>query len=244
MALPQSCGSRNNVLRHFRPAHAPPAASNRALRRESAAVANATLRCTGDSDAAQRPGTVADLATRAAGMPVYMSGAFDLAPSAMSAIRDWLARQVSGSAPGPRPSPGRSGTRFVHARALWADVRDWDNRWPAERARFGAMLLITVKEEPMPSESGGGAAEHVIGSVVATEIEAFLRMNRPVGWLALEPGRFRFRSRFAVEGFRRIDLVRFAGVWPAVDAEPFRPAFSIFTTQWRGEPRLSAVAPD
>jgi hypothetical protein len=176
-------------------------------------------------------------------MPVYMSGAFDLAPSAMSAIRDWLARQVPGSAAG-RLSPGRSATRFVHARALWADVRDWDRRWPAERTRFGAMLLITVKEEPVPAETGSRAAEHVIGSVVATEIEAFLRMNRPVGWLAVELGRFRFRSSFAVEGFRRIDLVRFAGVWPAVDAEPFGPAFSIFTTPRRGEPRLSAVAPN
>jgi len=190
------------------------------------------------------PGTVADLAARAGEAPIYMSGAFDLAPLAMSAIRDWLACQVPGSAAGPRPAPGRSATRFVHARALWADVRDWDRRWPAERTRFGAMLLITVKEEPVPGETGGGTAEHVIGSVVATEIEAFLRMNRPVGWLAVERSRFRFRSRFAVEGFRRIDLVRFAGVWPAVDAEPFRPAFSIFTTPRRGEPRLSAVAPD
>ena len=185
------------------------------------------------------PGTVADLAARAGEAPIYISGAFDLAPPAMFAIRRWLERQAPGSAPG-----SGSGTRFVHARALWADVRDWDRRWPAERARFGAMLLITVKEEPVPGETGGGTAEHVIGSVVATEIEAFLRMNRPVGWLAVERSRFRFRSRFAVEGFRRIDLVRFAGVWPAVDAEPFRPAFSIFTTPRRGEPRLSAVAPD
>jgi hypothetical protein len=185
------------------------------------------------------PGTVADLAARADGMPVYMSGAFDLAPSAISAIRGWLARQAPGDAPG-----SGSGTRFVHARDLWADVRDWDRRWPAERARFGAMLLITVKEEPVPGETGGEGAEHVIGSVVATEIEAFLRMNRPVGWLAIEPGRFRFRSRFAIEGFRRIDLVRFAAVWPAVDAEPFRPAFSIFTTPRRGEPRPLSVPPD
>jgi hypothetical protein len=185
------------------------------------------------------PGTVADLAARADRMPVYMSGAFDLAPSAISAIQGWLARQAPGGAPG-----SGSGTRFVHARDLWADVPDWDRRWPSERGRFGAMLLITVKEEPVPADTRGEGAEHVIGSVVATEIEAFLRMNRPVGWLAVEPGHFRFRSRFAVEGFRRIDLVRFAGVWPSVDAEPFCPAFSIFTTPRRGEPRLSAVAPD
>jgi len=172
-------------------------------------------------------------------MPVYMSGAFDLAPSAMSAIHDWLALQVPGSTLG-----SVFGTGFVHARALWADVPDWDGRWPTERARFGAMLLITVKEELVPGETCGGAADHVIGSVVATEIEAFLRMNRPVGWLAVELGRLRFRSRFAVEGFRRIDLVRFAGVWPAVDAEPFCPAFSIFTTPRRDKPRLSAVGLD
>jgi hypothetical protein len=176
-------------------------------------------------------------------MPVYMSGAFDLAPSAMSAIRDWLARQLPSIAAGPRPSPGRSATTFVHARALWADLSDWDRRWPVERTRFGAMLLVTVREDPVPAEVGGWAAEHVIGSVVATEIEAFLRMNRPVGWLAVELDHFRFRSRFAVEGFRRIDLVRFAGVWPVVDAEPFRPAFSIFTTPRRSAPLLSAVAP-
>jgi hypothetical protein len=132
----------------------------------------------------------------------------------------------------------------VHARALWADVRDWDRRWPVERTRFGAMLLITVKENLVRGEAGGWAAEHVIGSVVATEVEAFLRMNRPVGWLAVELDHFRFRSRFAVEGFRRIDLVRFAGVWPVVDAEPFRPAFSIFTTPRRSAPQRVAVASD
>jgi hypothetical protein len=176
-------------------------------------------------------------------MPVYMSGAFDLAPSAMSAIRDWLAWQVPGSAAGPRPLPRRSAARFVYARALWADLGDWDRGWPAERTRFGAMLLITVKEAPVAVEAGGPAADHVIGSVVATEIEAFLHMSRPVGWLAVELDHFRFRSRFAVEGFRRIDLVRFAGVWPVVDAEPFRPAFSIFTTPRRRAPQLSAVAP-
>jgi hypothetical protein len=119
-------------------------------------------------------------------------------------------------------------------------VRDWDRRWPVERTRFGAMLLITVKEDPVRGE-----AEHIIGSIVATEIEAFLRMNRSVGWLAVELDHFRFRSRFAVEGFRRIDLVRFAGVWPAVNAELFRPAFSIFTTPRRSAPpQLSAVASD
>jgi hypothetical protein len=185
------------------------------------------------------PGTVADLAARAGEAPIYISGAFDLAPPAMSAIRRWLTRQAPGSVTG---SGAR--TKFIHARALWADVRDWDHRWPAERARFGAMLLITVKEQPIPSETDGGAAEHVIGSVVATEIEAFLRMNRPVGWLAVELGCFRFRSRFAVEGFRQIDLVRFASVWPALDADPFRPAFSTFTTPRRSAPRLSAVTPD
>jgi hypothetical protein len=183
--------------------------------------------------------TVADLAARAGGAPIYISGAFDLAPPTMSAIRCWLTRQAPGS-----PAGSGAGTKFVHARALWASVNDWDHRWPAERARFGAMLLITVREESAPGETGGGAAKHVIGSVVATEIDALLRMNRPVGWLAVEQGRFRFQSRFAVEGFRRIDLVRFASVWPAVDAEPFRPTFSIFTTPRRGEPRLSAVAPD
>jgi hypothetical protein len=62
--------------------------------------------------------------------------------------------------------------------------------------------------------------------------------------LAVELDHFRFRSRFAVEGFRRIDLVRFARVWPVVDAEPFRPAFSIFTTPRRSAPQLSAVVPD
>jgi hypothetical protein len=183
------------------------------------------------------PGTVADLAARAGVAPIYISGAFDLAPPTMSAIRRWLTRQAPGNDAG-----SENGTKFVHARTLWASVHDWDHRWPAERARFGAMLLITVKEDAIPSETGGCAAEHVIGSVVATEIEAFLRMKRPVGWLAVELGRFRFQSRFAVEGFRRIDLVRFASVSPAVDAEPFRPAFSIFTIPRCGEPRLSVMA--
>jgi hypothetical protein len=56
MRLPRSCRSGNNVLRDFRPAHAPPATSNRALRREWAAVANTSVRRTGDPDAAQRAG--------------------------------------------------------------------------------------------------------------------------------------------------------------------------------------------
>lgn len=40
----------------FTPANAPPAASNRALRREWAAVANRVLRATRDPDAARRAG--------------------------------------------------------------------------------------------------------------------------------------------------------------------------------------------
>ena len=57
MRLPHSRQAGNNVPRHFRPAHAPPAASHRALRREWAAIAHATLRPTGDPDASQRAGT-------------------------------------------------------------------------------------------------------------------------------------------------------------------------------------------
>jgi hypothetical protein len=56
MRLPHSCQSGNNVLRHFRPVDAPLAASNRALRREWAAIANTSLRRTGDPDAAQCAG--------------------------------------------------------------------------------------------------------------------------------------------------------------------------------------------
>jgi hypothetical protein len=56
MTLSHFCQSGNNVVRHFLPLDAPLAASNRALRREWAAVANATLRRTGDADAAQLAG--------------------------------------------------------------------------------------------------------------------------------------------------------------------------------------------
>jgi hypothetical protein len=56
MTLPHSRRFRNNVLRHFRTAHAPPAASNRSLRREWAAVANAAPKRTGDPDAAMWAG--------------------------------------------------------------------------------------------------------------------------------------------------------------------------------------------
>jgi hypothetical protein len=57
MRLPHSRQAGNNVPRHFRPAHAPPAASHRALQREWAAIAHATLRPTGAPDASQRAGT-------------------------------------------------------------------------------------------------------------------------------------------------------------------------------------------
>jgi hypothetical protein len=57
MRVPHSRQAGNGVLRHFRPAHTAPAASNRALRREWATVANATLRPTGDLEAPQRAGS-------------------------------------------------------------------------------------------------------------------------------------------------------------------------------------------
>jgi hypothetical protein len=54
--LSRKPGTSHNLPRRFRPADAPPAAVNRSLRREWAAVANAALNRTGDPDAAQRAG--------------------------------------------------------------------------------------------------------------------------------------------------------------------------------------------
>jgi hypothetical protein len=197
------------------------------------------------------PGTIADLAAGAGGLPVYMSGPFDIAQPVVSTIRGWFARHALGFeldisertvaalvGDGWRKAPAAP-PELIHARDLWVDMDDWGRRWPSERVRFGAMLLITVAE---------ASGKHVTGEAAATEIEAFLRSGRPVGWLAIEPTaaptaatpRLKFHSRFAVEGFRQIDLVRFAGVWPAVDAEPFRPVFATFAVR-HDRPHLSVV---
>lgn len=170
--------------------------------------------------AATIPGTIADLAARAGGLPVYLSGAFDLAAPVIGAVRGWF----QGMAPE---------VDFIHARDLWRDLADWEARWPLERTRFGAMVLTTAAE--------AGAAAHVIGQTVATEIESFLAMRRPVGWLSVSPGpRLRFNARFAVEGFEKVDLVRYAQVLPAGDTEPFRPPLSVLTTH-RGRPHLRVL---
>jgi hypothetical protein len=56
MRLPHSHQAGNDALRCFQPAHAPLAASHRALQREWAAIAHAALRPTGAPDASQRAG--------------------------------------------------------------------------------------------------------------------------------------------------------------------------------------------
>jgi hypothetical protein len=146
-------------------------------------------------------------------LPVYVSGNFNLHPPRVKTALDWFRGMLPGA-------------EFAYARELVAragGIDAWSRRWPVERTRYGAMLLLTAA---LPEDDAMHSGQHVLEEPIVLELGAFLQMRRPIGWVALPTGfgEVRFTGRFVVESLERIDFLRFAVVAPAVDAQPFAPA--------------------
>ena len=175
------------------------------------------------------PGSIADLARRAAGRPIYCTaGQFNFHPELIRCNLAWLHSQAPTA-------------KFIAARGLYTDLDEWRARWPEERTRYGAAVVMTVGEnvpepdDPLATRFGG---RHEIGAAVTTEITNLVTMRRPVAWLAfIWPKTFWF-SRFAVEGFEPTSAERMAGLFPAADGETFAPTIEIpfFDVVSRDEP--------
>jgi hypothetical protein len=179
------------------------------------------------------PGSRADFAARAGGLPIYVTGQFDLAQSALDDALEDLRREMPAA-------------EIIPARGLYESVADWERRWPIERTLYGAAVVVTsgaAADLPDPISAGtlsklpfrGG---HEIRPEVATEIAAFVEMRRPVAWCGIEAPlppylvARRWFPRFALET-RPPPGVWFhndAGcfLWPATDAEEFVPVISGF----------------
>lgn len=163
-------------------------------------------------------GSIADLAARAAGRPIYCTGQFGLHPELIRCNLAWLRRQASAA-------------EFIPARGLYADLDEWRARWSRERTLYGGAIVMTVGEDvpeadhPLATRFGG---RHEIGAAVMTEITGFTRMRRPVGWLCFIWPKTFWLSRFAIETLDIISGERFARLLPAPEGEAFRPIIRTF----------------
>ena len=103
-------------------------------------------------------GSIADLAARAAGRPIYCTGQFGLHPELIRCNLAWLRRQASAA-------------EFIPARGLYADLDEWRARWSRERTLYGGAIVMTVGEDvpeadhPLATRFGG---RHEIGAAVMT----------------------------------------------------------------------------
>jgi hypothetical protein len=157
-------------------------------------------------------GSLADLISRAQGQPIYCTASFAVRRALMSVVLGSLRRDFPAMA-------------FVDALTIYRDRNDWSDRWSSEQGRYGAGIVIT-RAEALPNGTdafAGLAGEHVIGSRVAVEIETLVRGGRPVAWHAVVFPATYWSSRFAIRPFDRFSRSRYAGVSPALTAEPFHP---------------------
>jgi hypothetical protein len=158
------------------------------------------------------PGSPGDLVARAEGRAIYCTAPPAIHPALIAAVVGSFRREF--------PS-----AEFVASRDLYRNADDRRNRWPRERERYGAGIVVTRGEgHPEHADPFAGlAGEHVVGIRLMLEIEDLDRLGRPVGWHAVVFPASYWLARFAVEPFAAIQTSRYARLLSAPDAEPFRP---------------------
>jgi hypothetical protein len=157
-------------------------------------------------------GSLADLISRTQGQPIYCTASFAVHRALMSVVLGSFRRDFPAVA-------------FIDALTIYRNRDDWSRCWSSEHGRYGAGIVVT-RAEALPDGAdpfAGLAGEHVIGSRVAVEIETLVRHGRPVAWHAVVFPATYWLSRFAIQPFNCISRSRYAGVTPAVTAEPFHP---------------------
>src|SRR5690349_13130315 len=87
------------------------------------------------------------IARRAEGRPIYLACAPSVAPRTSDDIAEALRRK-------------RPGITVVNSRGLYGSKAAWRARWPMERDRYGAVIVLTVAEPLAEDESatGGGVS--------------------------------------------------------------------------------------
>ena len=158
------------------------------------------------------PGSLGDLVARVEGRPIYCTAPLAVHPALIGAVVGSFRHEFPLA-------------EFITARGLYRDADDWRRRWPRERERYGAGIVVT-RGEGHPENADPFArlvGEHVVGIYLGLEIEYLVRLGRPVGWHAVVFPASYWLARFAVEPLPEIQTSRFARLLPAPDAEPFRP---------------------
>jgi len=167
------------------------------------------------------PGILGDLVARAEGLPIYCTAPLAVHPALIGAVVGSFRREFPLA-------------EFVTARGLYRDSDDWRARWPRERERYGAGIVVTRGEgRPEGADPFAGlVGEHVVGIGVGLEIEDLDRLGRPVGWHAVVFPASYWLARFAVELLPEIHSSRFARLLPAPDAQPLRPVIGPSPFVW------------
>jgi hypothetical protein len=157
------------------------------------------------------PGSLADLVARAGGRPIYCT--------ASPGTRRALVGMVTASFQRDLPD-----VKLVNALTHYRHADDRRHRWPRERDRYGAAIIVTRPEvRPNGDPFAGLTGEHVIGLGAFSEIEGLAYLGRPIGWHAVVFPAAYWLPRFAIEPFAQISTGRCAQLLPDESTEPFQP---------------------
>jgi hypothetical protein len=158
------------------------------------------------------PGSLDDLVARAGKRPIYCTAPGGVRRALMAIAIESFRLEFPDAA-------------FINALTLYRHSDDRRSRWPRERERYGAAIVVTRADSSAENSElfDKPSGEHALDAWVALEIDDFAHFGRPVAWHAIEfPASYWF-SRFVVEPFEWIATSRWARVLPAADGELFSP---------------------
>jgi hypothetical protein len=166
------------------------------------------------------PGSLGDLVARAERRPIYCAAS----PAAHRALLGLVIESFRRDAPDGE---------FVNSRTLYRHADDRRRRWPRERERYSAAIIVT-RAEDLPEGAdrfAGLAGEHVISIWNALEIEDLAHLGRPIAWHAVVFPAAYWLSRFAIEPFIWVGTSRYAQLVSAADADAFRPVIGSWVAE-------------
>jgi hypothetical protein len=161
------------------------------------------------------PGSLGDLIARADGDPIYCTASGSVRRALVGIVIETFRRDFPD-------------TTFINSLAHYRHADDRRTRWSAEVKGCGAGIVVT-RAEALPKGAdvfAGLAGAHVINVWEVLEIDYLARLGRPVAWHAVVFPAAYWMSRFAIEAFEWVQASRWAQLFPAADAEIFRPAIA------------------
>jgi hypothetical protein len=167
---------------------------------------------TGNLSQCRITGSLGDLVTRAERRPIYCTASPGIRRALVGFVIETFRRDFPDAV-------------FINALAHYRHADDRRRRWPQERDRYGAAVVVT-RAESHPEDVdpfAGLAGEHVINVWTTLEIEYLAGLGRPVAWHAVVFPAAYWLSRFAIEPFPVMRTSRWARLLPAAEAEAFQP---------------------